>query len=142
MSSLVRNVPLFTSLEVSPFLLCCCRWGLRRSAALRRGLSGAFRVKRRRRPQRVLTFAFDLVTAAFFFPHGLPATDGSGRACFFVAGQARAAAWPLLPRPRSAATPDLRTRCVYFYSPPQLLHPPTHRSMPCSVSVRTAGSAA
>src|SRR6266567_3830797 len=97
LSSLVRNVPLFTSLEVSPFLLCCCRWGLRRSAALRRGLSGAFRAKRRRRPQRVLTFAFDLATAAFFFPHGLPATDGSGRACFFGAGRARGAALPLVP---------------------------------------------
>jgi hypothetical protein len=30
----------------------------------------------------VLTFACDPATAAFFFPHGLRATDGSGQACF------------------------------------------------------------
>jgi hypothetical protein len=42
-SSLFRNVPLFTSLEGSLFLLCCCHWGHRRSEALRRGLIvGAF----------------------------------------------------------------------------------------------------
>ena len=33
--------------------LRCCRWGVRRSAALRRGLCGAFRAQRRRTPQRV-----------------------------------------------------------------------------------------
>src|ERR1700752_3483545 len=96
LSSLVRNVPLFTSLEVSPFFVfAVCHWDLRRSAALRRGLGGASRAKRRRRSQCVLIFA--PATAVFFFPHGLPATDGSGRACLFHARQARGAALPLGP---------------------------------------------
>jgi hypothetical protein len=44
LSKLFRNVPILTSLELSPFLLICfCPWGVRRSEALRRGLCGAFR---------------------------------------------------------------------------------------------------
>ena len=64
-SSLVRNVPLFTSLEVSPFFALLLSLGPPSERSLRRGLSGAFRAKRRRRPQRVLTFAFVLSNSCF-----------------------------------------------------------------------------
>ena len=67
MSSLFRNVPFPTSLEVSLFvLICCCRWGVCRSEALRRGLCGAFRAKRRRTPQRGLSLAIPSTSAASF----------------------------------------------------------------------------
>ena len=63
------------SLEMSLFLICCCPWGVRRSEALRRGLCGAFRAKRRRTPQRVMTLAIDSVAAASFSARSLAARD-------------------------------------------------------------------
>src|SRR5260370_1199326 len=79
-SNLFRNVPFLTSLEVSPFLLiCCCRWGVRRSEALRRGLCGAFRAKRRRTPQRVVTLAIPSISAPSFSAHNLATMDDPSR---------------------------------------------------------------
>src|SRR3977135_3322023 len=76
LSSLFRNVPFLTLIEVSPFLLiCCCRWGVRRSEALRRGLCGAFRAKRRRTPQRVVTLVIDSTSATSFSAHSAARGD-------------------------------------------------------------------
>src|SRR5260370_8130144 len=94
-----------------------------------------------RAPQRVLTPAIHSTSATSFSAHNLAATDDTAPAYLLRPWLARGAVWPLLPCPRSAATPDLHTRCVHSYNAPQLLHPPTHRSMPCSGSARTAGSA-
>src|SRR5260370_3965038 len=95
-----------------------------------------------RAPQRVLTPAIHSTSATSFSAHNLAATDDTAPAYLLRPWLARGAAWPLVPCPRSAATPDLHTRCVHSYNAPQLLHPPTHRSMPCSGPARIAGSAA
>src|SRR5208283_2769073 len=57
LSKLFRNVPILTSLEVSPFfdfvLVVCCFVGLARSVALRSPKGGALRAKRKARPTTV-----------------------------------------------------------------------------------------
>jgi hypothetical protein len=70
MSNLFRNVPFLGSLEVSLFSFdLLFRWSVRRSEALRRGLCGAFRAKRRRTLQRVPILAIDSTYATSFSAH-------------------------------------------------------------------------
>src|ERR1700682_89754 len=84
LSSLVRNVLFLTSLEVYIFLICCCRFGVLRSKALRRGLCGAFRAKRRWTPQPGLTPAIDSTSAASFSAHNLATMDDPAHPYYFL----------------------------------------------------------
>src|ERR1700676_1593061 len=141
LSNLFRNVPFLTSLEMSLFLLICC-WGVRRSEALRRGLCGAFRAKRRRTPQRVLTLVIDSTSATPFSAHSLAARDDPARAYFLPAWLARGAAHLGLPGLLEVERPDLRNPCVLRDSVLLPLHPPTHRPRPWLASAHSVYSVA
>src|ERR1700676_2386399 len=126
LSNLFRNVPFLTSLEMSLFLLICC-WGVRRSEALRRGLCGAFRAKRRRTPQRVLTLVIDSTSATPFSAHSLAARDDPHISYFLAGWLARGAAHLARPGLLEVERPDLRTRCVLRDGELLPLHQATHR---------------
>src|ERR1700688_3806186 len=105
---------------------------------MRRGLCGAFRAKRRRTPQRVLTPAIDSRAATSFFAHSLAARDVPAQVYSLRAWPARAAR----PAPLGVARPDLRIPCVPRDSALLLLHLPPHTPEPWLVSAHNAYSAA
>jgi hypothetical protein len=126
LSSLFRKF--LTSLEVSLFvLICCCRWGVCRSEALRRGLCGAFRAKRRRTPQRVLRPAIHSTSATSFSAHSLAARDDPPQAYFLRSWLSHGAAYLALPALPEVAPLDLRSPCILRDSALLLPHLPTHR---------------
>jgi hypothetical protein len=90
-------------------LICCCRSGVCRSEALRRGLCGAFRAKRRRTPQRVLTPAIHLTSATSFSAHSLVARDDPTQAYFLRSWLSHGAAYLALPTLPELAPLDLRS---------------------------------
>ena len=116
-------------------LICCGPWGVRRSKALRHGLCGAFRAKRRRTPQGVMTLAIDSVSAASFSARSLAARDDLVLAYCLPAWRARGAPHPALPPLLEVVRPDLRSPCVLRESAPRPLHPPTDRSRSWFASV-------
>jgi len=119
MSSLIRSVPFRFDLLLS--------LGRLPERSRRRALCGAFRAKRRRTPQRVLTPAIDSTAATSFSAHSLAARDDPAQAYFLCSWLSHGPAYLALPALPEVAPLDLRSPCIRRDSALLPPHLPTHR---------------